>query len=97
MTVKVTPKQFKLLLDNPEFIGERGLKLTMSGRSVKKILPDLNSLNEGKMFKVNLWFGAYDTVALVYAHSSSSAMTIAGKMFPKARVFSATEFKGRLC
>jgi len=95
MKIKVTKRQFKILLDNLHLVGEKGIQLTMSGKAFKSIMPDIYPLNEGKMFKVSLWFGAFNTITLVYAHNGANAMTIAGKMFPKARVYSASEFKGK--
>jgi len=97
MKIRVTKRQFKILLDNLHLIGEKGVQLTMSGKAFKKIIPDIYPMNEQRMFKVSLWFGAFNTITLVYAHNSSNAMTIAGKMFPKARVYSATQLKGKLC
>ncbi|NOY48466.1 MAG: hypothetical protein GXO84_09810 [Chlorobi bacterium] len=97
MKIKVTKRQFKILLDNLCLVGEKGLQLTMSGKAFKKIMPNIEPINEQKMFKVGMWFGPFDTITLVYAHNSSSAMIIARKMFPKARVYSATQLKGKLC
>ena len=37
MRVKITKRQFKILLDNFHSIGDRGLELTMSGKSAKRL------------------------------------------------------------
>ena len=69
----------------------------MSGKTFKKIVPETYQMNEQRMFKVSMWFDSYNTISIVYAHNSSSAMAVAGKMFPKARIHNATPVKGKLC
>ena len=44
MKIKVTKKQFKILLDNFHLIGDRGLQLTMSGATFKKLIPKYQKL-----------------------------------------------------
>ena len=96
MRVKVTQRQFELLLDNLDWIS--GASIVMKGKTFRKIIPHGYPLNEQqKMFKVVLWFGANNTIHIVYAHNSAEAMVLARKMFPKANVFHATPIKGKLC
>lgn len=95
MKIKVTKKQFKILLDNFHLIGERGLELTMSGKTFKKIFPYEIIMNEQKLYKVRIWVGGYPTKVLVFSDGGGSARMIASKLYPKARVFDAKELKGR--
>lgn len=37
MKIKVTKRQFKILLDNFHLIGGKGLELTMSGKTAKRL------------------------------------------------------------
>ncbi len=97
MRVKVTKQQLELLINNFHLIGDRGLGMQMSGKTARLVMPKDEVLKEQKLFKVNLWLGAFNTSAVVYANNSSSAREIAVRLFPKARVFSATEIKGRIC
>ena len=96
MKIKVTKRQFKILLDNFHFIGDRGLELTMSGKLAKMLVPETYMVNEQKLFKVDIWIGAYPTKVIVYSDNSASARVVAGKLFPNAKIFSASELRGRL-
>jgi len=96
MKIKVTKKQFELLLKNFDLIGDRGLTLTMSGKLSKMLVPETYIINEQKLFKVDIWVGAYPTKVVVYADNSAAARVVTGKLFPNARVFSASELRGRL-
>jgi hypothetical protein len=96
MLVKVTKRQFELLLKNFDLIGSRGLKLTMSGDAFNKIMPDINQINEQKMFKVDLWVGAYPIKVVIFSDNSNTARIVAGKLFPQARVYFASEIKGKI-
>jgi hypothetical protein len=96
MRVKVTQKQFELLLNNFHLIGDRGLELTMSGKLAKMLTPETYIVNEQKLFKVDIWIGAYPTKVIIYSDNSASARVVAGKLYPKAKIFSASELRGRL-
>lgn len=54
-------------------------------------------LLEQKLFKVNLWLGAYKTQVIVFSDNSSSARVVAGKLYPTARIFTAEPIKGKVC
>lgn len=93
MKIKVTKRQFKILLDNMDLIGDRGLQLTMSGKTFKKIFPYEIIINEQKLYKVRVWVGGYPTNVLVFSDGGASARMIASKLYPKATVFDAKEIK----
>ena len=97
MRVKVTKKQLELLVNNFHWIGDRGLGLNMSGKTARLVMPNEEVLKEQKLFKVNLWLGAFNTSAVVLAGNSSSAREVASRLFPNARVYSATEIKRGIC
>jgi hypothetical protein len=67
----------------------------MSGKLVKMLVPETYLVNEQKLFKVDIWIGAYPTKVIVYSDNGASARVVAGKLFPKARIFSASELRGR--
>jgi hypothetical protein len=95
MKIKVNRRQLDLLLKNLHWLN--GLTLTMNGETFKTVVAGSSLVNEGRMFMVDLWFGANNTKHIVFAHNSAEAMVLAGKMFPKANVFHATPIKGKLC
>jgi hypothetical protein len=95
MRVKVTQRQFDLLLRNLKWL--KGLSLEMKGETFRKIMPETNVLKESKIFSVELWFGASPTSTIVTANNSAQAVDIVRKMFPKATVYFATPIKGKLC
>ena len=96
MKIKVTKEQFKILLDNFHLIGDKGLELTMSGKLAKMLVPEAYIVNEQKLFKVDVWVGGYPTKVIIYSDNSASARVVAGKLYPKAKIFSASELRGRL-
>ncbi|WP_345192754.1 hypothetical protein [Algibacter agarivorans] len=46
MKIKVTKKQFELLLRNFDLIGNRGLELQMSGKLAKMLYPNKSDGND---------------------------------------------------
>ncbi|MBZ9628142.1 hypothetical protein LB450_08530 [Psychroflexus sp. CAK1W] len=97
MKIKINTRQFDFLIDNFPLIGHKGPNLKMSGKVFKKIMPVIYPLNEGqKAYKVDMWFGTFKTKMIIFSDSSATAIVLARKMFPKARVYGATEVKGRL-
>ena len=95
MKIRVTKRQFNILLDNFHLIGNRGLELQMSGKLVKMLVPETYLVNEQKLFKVDILIGAYPNKVIVYSDNGASARVVAGKLFPKVRIFSASELRGR--
>jgi hypothetical protein len=96
MKIKVSKKQFKILLNNFELIGDKGLGIEMSGEAFKNIVPDENELNEQKAYKVDMWVGSFPIKVIIFSGNSVTARMAAGKLFPKARVNFASEIKGNL-
>jgi hypothetical protein len=95
MKIKVTQRQFEMLLNNLDWI--KGLRIDMSGETFRKIMPESQTLKESKLFSVELWFGANKTATIVQANNNAQAVSIVRKMFPQANVFFATPIKGKLC
>lgn len=96
MKIKVSTRQFKILLDNFHLIGDKGLKLTMSGRLLKMLSPKLKNINEQKAYKVDIWIGGFRSKLLIYANTGGGARLIARKLFPKATIYNASEFRTRI-
>lgn len=96
MKIKVTKRQFEILLNNFHLIGNKGLELSMSGKLAKMLTPELNQINEQKAFKVDIWIGGFPSKVIVYSDSSGAARLIVGKLFPKATIYNSTEVRGRL-
>lgn len=101
MRVKVTQRQFELLLNNLDYIG--GASLVMSDKTFRKIIPDgypmneQRKLHEQKLFKVDMWLGSFSTKALIFANDGGVAIALAKKMYPRATVYGAKQVKGKLC
>ena len=87
MRIKVTNEQFHLLLANYQIIGDKGLAMVMNGSTLNKIAE--NKKNDGgKSFKVKIWFGAIPSEIIISTTNSATALTLARKMFPNAKVVS---------
>lgn len=98
MRYKITQKQFEMLLANFQILTDNGLELKMSGSTAKKVMPGHNTvIKEQKQFLVNIWVGAYNTKAIIFASNGSRAVELAKKLYPNTRVASATEVKVRNC
>ena len=87
MRIKVTKKQFLLLLINYEIISDKGLAVVMNGSTLNKIAENKKN-GGGKSFKVKIWFGAIPSEIIISASNSAAAILLAKKMFPNARVTS---------
>jgi len=88
MRIKVTKEQFQLLLSNYYTISDRGLAVVLNGSTLNKITEN-NKNNNGKYYKVKIWFGGMPSEIIVSSGNSASALVIAKRMFPNARVISA--------
>ncbi|MDB4225877.1 hypothetical protein N8Z48_02085 [Algibacter sp.] len=96
MKIKVTKRQFKILLDKFHLIGDRGLELTMSGKLAKLIT--LNEvLNESRMYKVHLFIDALSTHIIIPSPNGAYARELVSKLYPNAQVHGAIEIKSKLC
>ncbi|MFH6767476.1 hypothetical protein V8G56_01915 [Gaetbulibacter aquiaggeris] len=85
-----------MLLDNLDLLEDRGLSLNMSGKTFKKFMSGDIPINEQKLYKVDIWVGAYPLKILVFSDSSSTARLALSKLFPKARVYFAKETSGKI-
>ena len=87
MRIKVTKKQFLLLLTNYEVISDKGLAVLINGSTLNKIVEN-NKNGVGKLFKVKIWFGAIPSEIIISTTNSATALMLARKMFPNAKVVS---------
>jgi hypothetical protein len=97
MKIRITKRQFKLLLDQFHTIGDRGLKLTMSGKLAKSLSVDEQVLMENRQYKVHFWIGGLSSHVVIPSPTGAYAMNIVSKLYPNAQIYSATEIKGKLC
>ncbi len=88
MRIKVTKKQFLLLLINYEIISDKGLAVVMNGSTLNKIAENKKNVGE-KSFKVKIWFGAIPSEIIISTTNSATALMLARKMFPNSKVISA--------
>jgi len=88
MRIKVTKKQFELLLVNFNILGDKELAIQMNGSTFNKII-ESKGLN-GNFYKVKIWVGAIPSEIILSAGNSATAILLAKKMFPNVRVISTT-------
>ncbi|KGO80354.1 hypothetical protein IP98_02520 [Flavobacterium cauense R2A-7] len=86
MKIKVTKEQFYLLLVNFNILGDKELAIQMNGTTFNKIVESKKS--GGNLYKVKIWVGAIPSEIIVSAGNSATAILLAKKMFPNARVTS---------
>jgi hypothetical protein len=97
MKIRISKRQFRLLLDQFHLIGDRGLNITMSGKSAKALSENEQVLIENRQYKVHFWIGGLSSYVVIPSPTGAYAMDIVSKLYPKAQVYSATEIKGKLC
>ena len=97
MKIKVTKRQFEILLANFHLIGNRGLELQMSGKLAKLLTLDEQILKETRMYKVHLWIGGLSTHIIIPSPNGAYARELVKKLYPKAEVYGTTEIKTKLC
>jgi len=91
MRVKVTKRQFTILIDNFNLIGNRGLYLKMTGKTAKEVIDE--SFNY-KSYLVRFSMNGYKSAIEVNASNITRAKQIASKLLPSAKIFNVTEIKG---
>ena len=69
----------------------------MSGKLAKLMTLDEQILKETRMYKVHLWIGALSTHIVIPSPTGAYAMELVSKLYPNAKIYSATEIKGRQC
>jgi len=95
MRYRVTQRQFNILIDNFNLIGDRGLYLKMSGKAAKEVI-DENTNDKSYMVKFSM--NGYRSKIKVYASNITRARQVASKLLPIAKIFNVTEIKGgNLC
>lgn len=91
MRYKVTKRQFNILLDNFNLIGDRGLYLNMSGKTAKEVIDEYSY--EGKSYIVNFSLHGYKSKIKVFSTNNARARKIAKELLPKAKIFNAFEVR----
>lgn len=101
MKVKITSRQFELLMNNFHLISDRGLNIKMDGKTFKKIVPaiypvnETSKINEQNLYKVKMWLGSFSTGVLIFGDSGSMATSIVKKLYPRATVYMATKVNSK--
>lgn len=95
MKIKVTQRQFEILLNNFHLIGDKGLELTMSGKLAKLITLNEEVLEENRMYKVAFWIDGLSSFVIIPSPTGGYAMQVVSKLYPKAQVYNAIEIKGK--
>ena len=91
MKVKVTKRQFNILINNFKLIGDRGLFLNMSGKTAKEVIDEHS--NEGKSYIVNFSLNGFRSKIKVYSTNNSRARKLASELLPNAKIFNAVEVR----
>ena len=91
MRIKVTKKQFELLLVNFNILGDKELAIQMNGSTFNKII-ESKGLN-GNFYKVKIWVGAIPSEIILSAGNSATAILLAKKMFPNIRIINASKIR----
>lgn len=91
MKVRVSKRQFNLLIDNLKLIGKKGLYLKMRGRTAKEIIDEHS--NEGKSYIVNFSLNGYRSKIKVFSINNFRARKLASELMPNAKIFNAKEVK----
>jgi hypothetical protein len=91
MKVRVSKRQFNILIDNLKLIGEKGLYLKMRGKTAKGIIDE--HTNEAKSYIVNFSLNGYKSKIKIFSNNNSRARKLAGEILPNARIFNAVEVK----
>lgn len=91
MLVKVTKRQFILLIDNFNLISNRGLYLKMNGKAGKEAIYENNNC---KSYLVRFSMIGYKRTIEVNASNITHARQIASKLLPSTKIFNVTEIKG---
>jgi len=91
MRYKVTKRQFNILIDNFNLIGNRGLYLKMTGKTAKEVIDEHS--NEGKSYIVNFSLNGFRSKIKVYSTNNSRARKLASELLPNAKIFNAYEVK----
>ena len=91
MRYKVTKRQFNILIDHLDFIGDRGLQLKMTGKTAKEVIDEHS--NDGKSYIVNFSLNGYRSKIKVFSTNNSRARKIASELLPNAKIFNAVEVR----
>lgn len=91
MRVKVTKRQFNILIDHLGFIGDRGLQLKMKGKTAKEVIDESNNY---KSYWVKFSVNGYRSTIEVNASNITRARQLASKLLPSAKIFNVTEIRG---
>ena len=91
MRIKVTKKQFELLLVNFNILGDKELAIQMNGSTFNKII-ESKGLN-GNFYKVKIWVGSIPSEIILSAGNSATAILLAKKMFPNIRIINASKIR----
>lgn len=89
MRIKVSKRQFELLLANFNILGDKDLAIQMNGSTFNKIVESKKSA--GNLYRVKIWVGAIPSEIMLSAGNSATAILLAKKMFPSIRVISTTK------
>ena len=91
MRYRVSQRQFNILIDNFNLIGDRGMCLSMKGKTAKEVIDEHSS--EGKSYIVNFSLNGYKSKIKVFSSNISRARKIASEILPNAKIFNAKEVK----
>jgi len=91
MRYRVTKRQFNILIDHLDFIGDRGLQLKITGKTAREFIDEHSS--EGKSYIVNFSLNGYRSKIKVFSTNNSRARKIAIELLPNAKILNAYESK----
>jgi len=91
MRVKVTKRQFNILIHNFSLIGDKDLYLTMTGKTAKECIDE--NKDDGKSYIVNFSLNGYRSKIKVFSNNNSRARKLASELLPNAKILNAVEVR----
>lgn len=91
MKYRVTKRQFNILINHFDLIGDKGLQLTMSGKIARDYIDE--NKDDGKSYIVNFSLNGYRSKIKVFSTNNYRARKIAMQLMPNAKIFNAIEVR----
>lgn len=91
MKYKFTQRQFNILIDRFNLIGDNGLQLKMKSDVAKEYIGE--NKDDGKSYIVNFSLNGFRSKLKVFSANNFQARKIAIQMLPAAKIFNAIEVR----
>lgn len=91
MRYRVTQRQFNILIDNFNLIGDKGLQLKMTGKTAKEFIDEASG--DGKSYIVNFSLNGFKSKIKIFSGNNYQARKLAKEILPGAKIFNAVEVR----